>query len=79
MSQPALSRPEFDILPSPSPISRPAARVLTFPQLDARESALPDATTRDGNCLKGLGFALVIEAGAALCLYGAWQLWQIFS
>lgn len=78
MSQPALSAPDFNVFPSPTPISRPAPAILAFPQPDERETPLPDATSRDGNCLKGLGFALCIETGAALCFYGAWQLWQIF-
>lgn len=77
MFQPALSAPDYDLLPSPSPIPRPGAPVLAFPQCDERETALPDATTRDGNCLKGLGLALGIEAGAAICFYGAWLLLRI--
>jgi hypothetical protein len=76
MSQPALSASESNLLPSPTPHSRCATPVLIFPQSEERESELRGATARDGNCLKGLGFALGIEACAALCLYGTWQVLQ---
>jgi len=77
MSQPALFPPEFDFLPSPSPTLRSASTVLTFPQTEDRETPLADGAAGGGSCLKGLGFAVGIEAGAALCFYGAWQLWKI--
>jgi hypothetical protein len=76
MSQPALSAPELDLFPSPTPPPRSATPVLVFPLCDEQETELPGTTARDGNCLKGLGFALGIEACAALCLYGTWQVLQ---
>ena len=30
-----------------------------------------------GNFLRGVVFALAVEAGAALCLLGVWRLWQM--
>jgi hypothetical protein len=78
MTQSALSAPNFDIFPSPGPTSAPAATMLAFRQAGERQTPLPDATSRDGSCLKGFGFALGIELGAALCFFGAWQLWQTF-
>jgi hypothetical protein len=76
MSQPALSASELNLLPSPTPHSRCATPVLIFPQCEEPDTELPGTRARDGNCLKGLGFALGIEACAALCLYGTWQVLQ---
>jgi hypothetical protein len=78
MSQPALSTSVFDLLSSPTPTLHSAPPVLVFPQCGEWKAELPGASARDGNCLKGLGFAFGIEVGAALCLYGAWQVLQIF-
>jgi hypothetical protein len=72
MSQPALSAPEFDLFPSPTPLPQTAVPILAFSQSGEGETEVPAVTARDGNCLMGLGFAIGIEAGALLCLYGTW-------
>ena len=35
------------------------------------------AEARDGSCLKGLLFAIGIEAAAAFLILAAWQLWHV--
>ena len=36
----------------------------------------PDPAAQDGDCLRGIAFAVGAEAAAALLLLGAWQLWH---
>lgn len=78
VTQRALTLPGIETFPPPAHTAQSAATLLVFPTSEESETDdLPESIARDGNCLKGLGFALGLEAGAALCVYGAWQLWQI--
>jgi len=48
------------------------------PRFAAPAGEFSDLAIHDGNCLKGLAWALAIEAAAVLLCVGAWQLWNAY-
>ena len=79
MSQRALTLPEFAPFPPPAPSLRTAAPASQFPAPAKRFEIdrLPESAVIDGSCLKGAGFAVVLEVLAALSIYGGWLLWKV--
>jgi hypothetical protein len=80
MSSEALRKLEVDqelypLRPAPN-----AAAMLRFPLREnpGIESTddCPKVNPSDGNPLIGLGIAMTLEAGAAIVLFGAWQLFR---
>jgi hypothetical protein len=45
--------------------------------LPAEFTPLSDPACEDGARMKGVAYAIGLEAAAALCVYGAWQFWQV--
>ena len=49
----------------------------TAPSIEAEMERCSELSLNGLGCLRGTVFALIAEAVAGLCLYGAWQLWHI--
>lgn len=62
---------EWTISPASAPLLRAAS---SFP--DSEDTAEPDQA-EDGACMRGVRYALAIEAVAAFFIYGVWHLWHI--
>jgi|HubBroStandDraft_1064217.scaffolds.fasta_scaffold108549_3 hypothetical protein len=45
--------------------------------LPAEVMLLSEPASEDGLCLQGFAYAIGLETATALCVYGAWQAWQI--
>ena len=84
MSSPALRNLEVHQELSPRQTAPSVAAMLRFPPRENPEHAesaddSPKITTNDGNPLIGLGVAMTLEAGAAIILFGAWQLFRLLQ
>jgi hypothetical protein len=46
---------------------------------ESEEQCPTDEIPTSSGCLRGFCWAIGIEAGAALCAYGAWRLWTFLQ
>ncbi len=82
MASQVLEKPEVRVSLPPIPIDSYTRRgmkasVRQGPALVAEMHNAPEQNVSRGNCARGIWIAISIEAVAAACIYGIWQLWHL--